>query len=148
MSWLNDADQDVCMTYWLLNNPEITRSIVWKDPMAKLIILEDFFDASAGAFPIRDLNDELIRQQAWVFEPYTSARSLRRLHAMTGADLVRIIESVCDRLTLFANGKAGAIELDTRHEIIGGGPGWKMLSRRASMPEPNSIHQGPKHSSV
>jgi len=125
--WVNDADQDVCLSYWLLKNPEITRSIAWEDPMAKLIILEDFVDASAGAYPIRNLHDELIRQQAWVFEPYTTARSQRRLHAMAGSDLVGIIEKICDRLTRFAEGKSRAIDLDTRHEVIGGGPGWKMV---------------------
>ena len=95
--------------------------------MAKLIILEDFVDASAGAYPIRNLHDELIRHQAWVFDPYTTARGQRRLHAMAGSDLVGIIVKICDRLRRFAEGKSRVIDLDTRHEVIGGGAEWKMV---------------------
>ena len=109
--FVNDADQDVCLSYWLLKHPGVERTIAWQDPMAKLIILEDFVDASAGAYPIEDLNGELICQQAWVFEPYTTARSKRLLHAMTGAGLAEIIETICDRLTRYAEGSARAINV-------------------------------------
>ena len=125
--FVNDADQDVCLSVWLLKNPVFTQSLVWEDPIARLLILEDFVDASAGAYPFENLNDPLLRQQAWIFEPYTTARSDGRLHAMTGGDLVSLIDAVGNRLTRFARGRAEAIDLDTRHQIIGGGPGWKMV---------------------
>lgn len=124
--FVNDADQDVCLSCWLLKHKEIARSLGWEDRIARLLILEDFVDASAGAYPLDDLNDSLIRQQAWVFEPYTNARSKGMLNLMTGVDMVNLIETICDRLTLFSEGESGEIDLDTRHQVIGGGPGWVM----------------------
>ena len=125
--YVNDADQDVCLAYWLLKNPQIATALSWQDPIAPLIVLEDFVDASAGAYPFRAPAESFLKQQAWVFEPYTDARSRRRLHRMNGSDLIGLIETICDRLTLYAKSEGGSIDLDTRHEVIGGGPGWKMI---------------------
>ncbi|MDB4516356.1 hypothetical protein N9089_02010 [Crocinitomicaceae bacterium] len=127
--YVNDADQDICLAYWLLKHPDETVSIKWEDPLSKFIVFEDFVDASAGAFPYDDSHepDSLLKRQAWVFEPYTAARSERVLHAMTGPDLVQLIETIAGRITLFASSQGEKIELDTIPEIIGGGPGWKMI---------------------
>lgn len=128
--YVNDADQDVCLSYWLLKHPDEVPSIQWEDPLSKFIVFEDFVDASAGAFPYDDSHepDSLLKKQAWVFEPYTTARSERILHTMTGPELIDLIETIADRITLFANAEGKEIELDTRPEIIGGGPGWKMIA--------------------
>jgi hypothetical protein len=127
--YVNDADQDVCLSYWLLTNPEKVASIKWEDPLTKFMVFEDFVDASAGAFPFDDSNepDSLIKRQAWVFEPYTTARSKRILHSMTGTDLIQLIETISDRITQFSMSKGQSINIDTKPEIIGGGPGWKMI---------------------
>ncbi len=92
-------------------------------------MFEDFIDASAGAFPFDDSSepDSLIKRQAWVFEPYTTARSKRILHSMTGPDLIRLIETISDRITQFSRSEGQSIDIDTQSEIIGGGPGWKMI---------------------
>ena len=127
--YVNDADQDVCLSYWLLTHPDKAVSIKWEDPLSKFIVFEDFIDASAGAFPFDDSNepDPLIKRQAWVFEPYTTARSKRILHSMTGPDLIRLIETISDRITQFSRSEGQSIDIDTQSEIIGGGPGWKMI---------------------
>ncbi|MFW2365491.1 MAG: hypothetical protein ACN4GW_03695 [Desulforhopalus sp.] len=127
--YVNDADQDVCLSYWLLKHPDEARSIKWEDPLSKFIVFEDFVDASAGAFPYDDSDesDSLLKRQAWVFEPYTTARSKRILHTMTGPKLVDLIETISGRITLFARSEGKEIELDTLPDIIGGGPGWKMI---------------------
>lgn len=127
--YVNDADQDVCLSYWLLKHPDEVASIKWDDPLAKFIVFEDFIDASAGAFPYDDSQeaDSLLKRQAWVFEPYITARSERILHTMKGPDLVHLIETIADRITLFAKSEGKQIELDTSPDIIGGGPGWKMI---------------------
>ncbi len=105
--YVNDADQDVCMSYWLLTHPERVKSVKWGEPLAKFIILEDFIDASAGAYPFDDSHkpDSLIKKMAWVFEPYTAARKERRLHSMSGADLKELIGEVSGRISLFADNK-------------------------------------------
>lgn len=128
--YVNDADQDVCLSYWLLTHPDKAASIKWEEPLAKFIVLEDFVDASAGAYPFNDSDkpDSLLKRQAWVFEPYTDARKERRLHLMTGEDLKELISTVADRISLFAENKGQSVEVDTQPRIIGGGPGWKMIA--------------------
>ncbi len=127
--YVNDADQDVCLSYWLLKNPDMAASMKWEEPLAKFVVYEDFIDASAGAYPFDDSDqpDSLLKRQAWVFEPYTTARSKRLLHAMKGPDLIELIETISERISLFTRSEGQAIELDTHPEIIGGGPGWKMI---------------------
>lgn len=131
--YANDADQDVCLAYWLLKNPEISVSIKWEEPLAKLLVMEDFIDASGGAFPFDDSHkfDSLLKKQAWIFEPYTTARSDHLLHSLSGRELHGLIEKVCDRITLFSKGQSGFIDIDTQPEIIGGGPGWKMTLEKS-----------------
>lgn len=127
--FVNDADQDVCLSYWLLKHSETALNTSWLDPLARFLVYEDFIDASAGAYPFNDGGepDSLFRQQAWVFEPYTKARSEQKLHAMTGTELVALIEEICDRISLFTQSKSGALDVDTTPEIIGGGRGWKLM---------------------
>jgi hypothetical protein len=127
--WVNDADQDICLSYWLLKNHEQAQKLAWDHPLARFLVYEDFMDSSAGAYPFDDLDqpNSLLKRQAWVFEPYTRARSNRLLHAMQGHELTEIIETICDRITLFANSEGESCELDMTPEIIGGGPGWKMV---------------------
>jgi hypothetical protein len=128
--YVNDADQDVCLSCWLLNNPEAALAIKWKDPLARFLVFEDLMDASAGAFPFDDQFDpnSLLRRQAWVFEPYTTARSKRTLHAMTGDGLLDLINEIGERISLFSQSKGGSVDIDTTPEIIGGGDGWKMIN--------------------
>lgn len=131
--FVNDADQDVCLSYWLLCNPDKVASLKWEDPLARFLVFEDFIDTSAGAYPFDDSHksDSLLNKQAWIFEPYTTARSERRLHAMTEQDLIGLIEAISDRITLFTENKSESIEIEADPEIIGGGPGWKMIVERS-----------------
>lgn len=130
--YTNDADQDVCLSYWLLKNPEQVSLIKWDSPLARFIVIEDFLDASAGAFPFNDTErpDSLLKRQAWIFEPYTAARRNRTLHAMDGKEMQGLIEAICHRITLYSNSQSGMLELDLKPKIIGGGAGWKMIEEK------------------
>ncbi len=127
--FVNDADQDVCLSCWLLTNPEKADSVSWGDPLAKLIIFEDFMDASAGAYPFDDSDepDSLFKRQAWIFEPYTAARSARKLHTMTGPDLEALITVISERISDFCENRGQSLDVKADSAIIGGGPGWKMI---------------------
>ena len=131
--YVNDADQDVCLSYWLLTHPERVKSVKLGEPLAKFIVLEDFIDASAGAYPFDDSHkpDSLLKRMAWVFEPYTAARKERRLHSMNGADVTELIGEVSGRISLFADNKGESLEIDTEPVFIGGGPGWKMVVEKS-----------------
>lgn len=131
--FVNDADQDVCLAIWLLRHPEKTVSIKWEEPLAKLLVMEDFMDASGGAFPFDDSHkiDSLLKKQAWIFEPYTAARSNHMIHAMSGDELHELIDNVGERITLFSEGRGKSIDIEIRPEIIGGGTGWKMTIEKS-----------------
>lgn len=123
--YVNDCDQDVCLSYWLLKNPDKILDLRAQDYITRLIIGEDFIDATAGSFPI-DLTRDIMQQTFWVFEPYTTARTNGELGKSSSAQLVELILNVYERIDLYAEGKAQKIEIDDRYEIVGGGKGWKL----------------------
>lgn len=124
--YVNDVDQDVCLAYWLLTHPErLERLQAWQ-PLSQLIVTEDLLDATAGAYPI-DPEEPMLRQQAWVFEPYTDARSDGSLVHMAAEDMVSVVDRVCRRISRFLSGEGRAVDLDTRYEDLGGGPGWRLI---------------------
>jgi hypothetical protein len=121
--YVNDCDQDVCLSYWLLKNPDKILGLKAQDNIARLIIGEDFLDATAGSFPI-DLTRDMMQQSFWIFEPYTIARNNAELKKYSSSQMVELIMSVYERINLYAEGKAQKIEVDARYEIVGGGKGW------------------------
>ena len=122
---VNDCDQDVCLSYWLLKNPDKILSLRAQDNIARLIIGEDFIDATAGSFPI-DLTRDTMQQSFWIFEPYTIARNNGELKNYSSSQMVELIMSVYERISLYAEGKAQKIEVDARYEIVGGGKKWTL----------------------
>jgi len=123
--YVNDCDQDVCLSYWLLKNPDKVLSLKAQDNIARLIIGEDFIDATAGSFPI-DLTREIMQQTVWIFEPYTSARNNAELKKYSPGQVVALIMEVYERINLYVEGKARKIEVNARYEIVGGGKGWAL----------------------
>lgn len=121
--YVNDCDQDVCLSYWLLKNPDKISNLRVQDNIARLIIGEDFVDATAGSFPI-DLTRDVVRQSFWIFEPYTIARNNRELKNYSSSQVVELIMSVYERINHYLEGKAQEIEVDARYQIVGGVEGW------------------------
>ena len=131
--FVNDADQDVCLSYWLLTHADKVNSAIYGGPLARLVILEDLLDASGGAYPFDDSSepDSLFNRQAWVFEPYTNAREKRLLHSLNSEELTELINDVSCRISLFVDNKGLSINMDLKPVIIGGGPGWKMIVEKS-----------------
>lgn len=122
--YVNDADQDVCLSYWLLTHPEEIVNLNVLHPVARLLLLVDFVDATAGAYPI-DPQRPIMQQQAWVFEPYTD---VRRQGRMSEAEMRGVILHVSERISQFVQFASLAIDLDTRYDDLGGGPGWRLIA--------------------
>ena len=123
--YVNDCDQDVCLSYWLLKNPGRILGLEAQDNIARLIIGEDFLDATAGSFPI-DLTRDTMQQSFWIFEPYTTARNSGELINYSSSQMVELIMRVYERISQYAEGKAQKIEMDARYEIVGGGKEWTL----------------------
>jgi hypothetical protein len=124
--YINDVDQDVCLSYWLPKNSEKLEGLRFENVLFQLILFEDILDASAGAYPINPDNPQ-IRRQAWIYEPYAQARTDGSIYSMSKKEMEDILRSVCDRIDAAIRGRSGEIELDTRFKKIGGEPGWQLI---------------------
>ncbi len=114
---VNDCDQDVCLSTWILMNPDRAT-----EPLVRVVSqIVDLLDMSAGVFPMpheRDLRGQI----RWVFEPYQRARP--NLAGMTSAVMREVIRDVHHRLDAFAIGRAETAPLPGEYTRIGGGDGW------------------------
>ncbi|MDF1702469.1 MAG: hypothetical protein P1V36_15065, partial [Planctomycetota bacterium] len=124
--YVNDPDQDTCLAVWVLNNPDKCRGLSIHQPVTRLLISEDILDCTGGAYPV-DPGSTGMRQQAWVFEPYFEARVAGEIHAMDEAGMGSIIHQVGERIDALLEGKGKRVELDTRYDEMGGGPGWRLI---------------------
>ncbi|MGD9052142.1 MAG: hypothetical protein PVG17_09845, partial [Desulfobacterales bacterium] len=124
--YINDVDQDACLSCWLLKNSDKLEGLRFDNLLVQMILFEDILDASAGAYPVHPDNPQ-IHRQAWVYEPYTQARADGSIYRMSKKEMQEILQAVCARIDAAIAGHAQKIELDTRYEKIGGGPGWQMI---------------------
>lgn len=127
--YINDVDQDVCLSCWLLKNSTKLERLRFDNVLVQLILFEDILDASAGAYPINPDNPQ-IRRQAWIYEPYTQARMDGSIYRMSKKEMKDILRSVCARIDAAIDGRGAEINLDTRFERIGGGPGWQLINEK------------------
>jgi hypothetical protein len=93
----------------------------------KLVYLEDMMDTTAGTYSLpSDL--PTMRKLAWVFYPYRSFRLNGGLSNKKEEDYREIISDVERRIMAFITGNAEEIYPDCRYDVIGGGPGWKLVN--------------------
>lgn len=108
--YVNDCDQDVCLSTWLLLNPDRAA-----EPLVRqLSQIEDLMDGSNGTFPMPH-DRTLLGQIRWVFEPYDRARGRLQLAA---ADMRSIIEDVHHRIDRFVLGKADERPLSAGYRTL------------------------------
>ena len=63
----------------------------------------------------------------WIFEPYRIARRTGQLVERDSAVFRGIIDAVGERIARHVIGRGEKRTIDLRYEVIGGGPGWKMI---------------------
>ena len=124
--WVNDPDQDSSLAVWLLVNHERITGARSEPIINKLISAEDLIDTTAGAYPF-DPKSALMRELAWVFEPYVQARMAGRIRSMEGAEMANVIDAVGARISKYTLGEKHSVELDTRLQDLGGGEGWRLI---------------------
>jgi hypothetical protein len=124
--FVNDPDQDTCLSVWLLKNHERILGARSEPLINRLVDLEDRFDVTAGAYPMNP-TDGVLQQLAWMFEPYTEARLNGRVSQMDGAEMASVIESVSNRISAYSLGEGQKLPPDTRYKTLGGGDNWAMI---------------------
>ena len=141
--YFNDVDQDVCLSCWLLKNSDKLVKLRVDSVLFQLIMFEDILDASAGAYPINP-ERPLLRKQAWIYEPYTRARSDGSLYRMSVKDKLKILGSVHDRIEAAIQGRSKEIDLDAAYKTIGGGDGWQFIIEEGTYARTKLFSEGVK----
>ncbi len=121
----NDCDEDICTSWYLLKHHAVCGQAM--NPLLnRLVMMEDCLDATAGAYPFpKDL--PVLRELAWVFEPYRQFRLSGQLDKKDPQAYRSIIEDIEGRIGRHITGSGLEVPLDTRYERLGGGTGWVMV---------------------
>ncbi len=141
--YANDCDQDVCTTWFLFKYGWMTKQIL--NPLLnKLVYMEDMLDTTAGAYPFpKDM--PILRELAWIFEPYTEFRLAGGLKThRTSKAFKEIVELVERRIMLYLTGRGKSVPIDTRYQVIGGGPGWTMVKEIGAQARTGMLSDGIK----
>jgi hypothetical protein len=117
--YINDCDQDICMSYWLLSNAHLVSQLSLDVDLVKLIVGEDLIDSSGGAFPI-DPKQSIVRKMAWTFKFYDDYRFSKNRSGVTSENIVEVIENTCERISALYLGKGEEIPLNCAYQVLGG----------------------------
>ena len=95
--YINDADQDVCLSTRLLKN-YVRISGQKSEPLInKLIEVQDKLDCTAGMYPF-DPKYDIMKKASWVFDPYIQSRMNNRINQMSAQEMQNVIEAVHGRI--------------------------------------------------
>ncbi len=115
--YVNDTDQDTALAVWLLLHYKQFEGTGSIPHLSRLLALNDRWDITGGAFPM-SLDDQLIRQYAWIFQPYSNLRRSGGLAQATEEVLLDNLEAVLGRLNAYMMNEAEEVDLDTRHTVL------------------------------
>lgn len=122
-AFVNDRDQDVCLSWYQLSRyPHLDGPL-----MTRLVAVQGLLDMAAGSYPIHP-DAPVLREFAWIFEPYVDARMSGKLASETANEIFAGIEAVCNRIDEYMLGRGKQIALDTRYTVLREGTGWKLVS--------------------
>jgi hypothetical protein len=124
--YINDTDQDTSLAVWLISNYKKFEGSASIPHINRLIALTDRLDITGGAYPM-NLDDQIIRQHAWIFQPYTNLRKSGQLAIATEHTLRDNLDAVSMRIDQFMMNQGQEVELDTRHKILYDCPHFKIV---------------------
>ncbi|HBB03770.1 TPA: hypothetical protein DCZ39_02585 [Patescibacteria group bacterium] len=115
--YINDADQDVCLSTRLLKN-HVRISGQKSEPLInKLVEIQDKLDCTAGMYPF-DPSYDIIQKASWIFDPYIQSRLSNRINYMAAPEMENVIETVHGRIDKYLLGSSEKKELDTKYDIL------------------------------
>jgi hypothetical protein len=136
----NDCDEDVCLSWFLLQNPELGL-LPSHTRLNRLVQAVDVLDTTAGA-SLHPLDRALMSELAWVFEPYREARMQGALDLPLADLQSRIIAAVSNRIREHLMDKGGMVTPDTRFQRIDGGKGWSMVREIGAQARAGMVEAG------
>lgn len=138
--YVNDCDEDVCLSWYLLTHARQFRR-AHAGALDRLVQAVDLLDATAGAC-LQPLDDNLLREIAWIFEPYRFARLRGALDLANAAAHRAIIDAVNRRIAAHLDGSGGTAILDLGYERILAGNGWLMVAERGAQSRLGMVRHG------
>ncbi|NQV90795.1 hypothetical protein HQ487_05340 [Candidatus Uhrbacteria bacterium] len=121
----NDCDQDVCTAYFVLDQCPLAE-MVFNPRLNRLVHAEDMMDSTAGAYPF-PIDAQILRELAWVFQPYTNFRLSGGLARRDSHEFESIVRDVLLRIKEHIVSGGHEIDLSIAYDVIGGGDGWEMV---------------------
>lgn len=128
--YVNDCDQDVCTSVFLLRHAVISGTVI-APILNRLVTMEDMLDTTAGAYPF-PVEMEILEELAWIFEPYANFRLEGGLGRRSEQEFTGVIERVEERISKYIIGRGEKISLNLDYTVIGGGPGWAMVEEKGA----------------
>ena len=123
--YVNDCDQDVCLSWFILNN--FTLCVQTTNPaINRLVHIEDMMDTCSGAYPF-DMDSIMLRMVAWIFEPYTNFRMSGGVERKNAQEFEMVIDNVSHRISQHILGHSDVVKINTSYILIGGGKNWSMV---------------------
>ncbi|MCG2713120.1 MAG: hypothetical protein L6416_12470 [Candidatus Omnitrophica bacterium] len=128
--YVNDCDEDVCLSWFLLKNYLLVENAC-PELITRLVTMEDLMDATAGAYPMPiELSD--LKELSWIFEPYRKFRINGGLDRKNRDEFLKIINEVTTRIGKYIGGEGESVPLDIHYKKIGGGENWTMFEENGS----------------
>jgi hypothetical protein len=124
--YINDTDQDTSLAVWLLLNYKQFEGVQGIPHINRLLAITDKLDITGGAYPM-NLDDGLISQHSWVFQPYTDLRKSGMLSKSDSSALLSNLEATLSRINKYMMNQGGQVVLDTRHLILYECPDFKIV---------------------
>jgi len=121
--YVNDVDIDVCMSIWVLKNPDRCT-----EPLVKrLVDAIGLGDMHAGAISVNGLT----KACEWVAAPQTDSLRNGDYHKLSNDGLMTVLESILHRITQYVNGDASADiadrDVQSNFEIKRNENGWVLV---------------------
>lgn len=138
--YANDCDEDVCLSWFLLRNPQFALMPL-NARLQHLVQAVDLLDTTAG-MALLPLNLRLMREIAWVFDPYRRARLQSAFDQPSASFQRKVIDSVGGRIKRYLIGKSEMLPLNTRYKRIGGGCGWAMVREMGAQSRMGMVADG------
>ncbi len=114
--FMNDCDEDVCTTVFLLKHPDFASQID-NPALNRLVEMEGVMDITGGFYPWPQ-NYPSLPEFFWVYEPYHNFRNSGGLTRPNPEEYLAVIEEVGQRIEQHITGNGSATELDPRYEVI------------------------------
>lgn len=140
MVYVNDSDQDVCASVWLLRNKHLVEH--GDNPaIGRFVRVAGLMDVTAGSYPFsKDL--PFLETLNWINGPYNRARLNGEATSSDPDTHKQIIDEVGGRIDRYVMGSAGREPLDYRFETIGKNNNWIMIKEQGAQGKKGAIDQG------